>query len=113
MLQHRWTLTTSCPVKKIRCERPHIVWFNLYEISRQENFTVETESKLIAQSSLKVGVGDEDWLLINSRVFMEADKNVSELHSDKGCTSMWLSPPQNHILTLYLDTVQDMWNILV
>lgn len=66
MLQHRWTLTTSCPVKKIRCERPHIVWFNLYEISRQENFTVETESKLTAQSSLKVGVGDEDWLLINS-----------------------------------------------
>lgn len=112
MLQYRWTLTTSCPVKKIRCERPHIVWFNLYEISRQENFTVETESKLTAQSSLKVGVGDEDWLLINSEFLWRLIKMFQNYIVLKG-VQVCDYPPKNHILTLYLDTVQDMWNILV
>lgn len=100
MLQHRWTLTTSCSVKKIRCERPHIVWFNLYEISRQENFPIETESKLTAQSSLKVGVGDEDWLLINSEFLWRLIKMFQNYIAIKGIQLCDNPPKKSHTHTL-------------
>ena len=100
MLQHRWTLTTSCSVKKIRFERPHIVWFNLYEISRQKNFPIETESKLTAQSSLKVGVGDEDRLLINSEFHWRLIKMFQNYIVIKGVQLCDYTPKKSHTHTL-------------
>lgn len=44
LLQHWWTLKTLCYVKAARHNRPHIVRFNLYKISRIDK-SQETENK--------------------------------------------------------------------
>ena len=42
MIQHEWTLTILCYVKKASRKRPHNVWFCLYEMSTIGK-SIETE----------------------------------------------------------------------
>ena len=86
MLQPRWTLKTLCWVQEARHDRPAIVCFCLYELSRIDKSIERANGLVVTRAGGGRGIASE-WPLTTVETF-GSDRNILELDSGYHCTTL-------------------------